>query len=292
MIPEQFTSTREQYERYKDFIMLYHEDKLQEIYDLGLETTLRDPKTGLYWDDLLNDSFSQEYLRLTESSSYFEGCQHSIYIKTYKERLNEYIKLHPDADESHFIKSEYDAANSIREFHYGTKEQLTNLFIATEKRKKFLSERLTTTGHTPELSNSETKNSENANPEQTPTVFGNYNYQLIYNIYEELRDLLPPNLNKQNFTNIFLLTEKPTHKIDFIGANISTFAYLINNLHQYFTTELRNKTIYNQWWADRFTFNGSSRDKKGISTICSAVRKGDKTPDRRETINKVIALLT
>lgn len=291
MIPEQFTETRKLYERYKDFIMLYPEDKIQKIYDLGLENTLRDPKTGLYWDDLLNDSFSQEYLLLTESSTYFQGCQHSVYLKTYKERLNVYIKFHPEADESHFIKSEYDTANSIQEFQYGTKEQLTNLFIATDRIKEFLTSRAESLGFKIEASNS-VKEINTTIPELAPTVFGNYNYQLLYNMYEGLKDLLPPNITKDDFAKAFLATDKTPDKIDFIGANVSTFAYFITKLHPYFNTDLRNKSIYNQWWADRFSFNGSNRDKKGISNMCSALKKGDKFPNKKGTIDEVVSLLT
>lgn len=287
MIPEQFTNTRQLYERYKDFMQLLPPDYYDNIDFYGL-----DDVHGDEWTEQLNKFFSDEYNTLTEKEIYFEGCQHYIYLKFYNERLCKYIELHPDADESYFIREEYAAVNNMKAFQYGTEQQLTNQNIANDRRKEFLSERAKANGFTIGTFDTIISNETAIVTEQAPTVFGNHNYQVLHDMYDELKGLLPPNVSKSSFANTFLITDKPTDKIDFIGANISTFAYLIKNLHDHFTVDLRNKTIYNQWWADRFTFNGSERDKKGISTMCSAVRTGEKTPDKKGTIDEVLALFT
>jgi hypothetical protein len=290
MIPEQFTETRKLYERYKDFIELLPPDYYENLILLNLDDTLKDPKTGENWIDILNSSFNNEYDLYTCKSIYFKGCGYAIYEKTYSERLKKYCER-LSAKESHFIKSEYETIKNIKPFHFGDKEHLTSLNIATERIKEFLTSKAEALGFEVESSNSVDEINTTI-PELAPTVFGDYNYQLLHDMYEGLNDFLPSNITKDDFAKAFLVTDKTPDKIDFIGANVSTFAYFITKLHPYFNTDLRNKSIYNQWWADRFSFKGSNRDKKGISNMCSALKKGDKFPDKKGTIDEVVSLLT
>lgn len=286
MIPEQFIATREYYEKFKNVMQLLPPDYYDDIDFYNLDDALTDE-----WTELLNNSFSTEYQILTGRATYFEGCQHSVYLKTYNERLNKYIELHPDANESYFIKSEYKVTINIKPFTYGTQEQLVNFHIAIDRRKGFLAEKAIANGFTvgdPNVNPDSDKTT--VNIEHYSTVFGDFNYQLLYDMYDATKAILSPTVTKKAFANTFLLNDKPNDKIDFIGANISTFAYLIMQLHPHFTTDFRKKGIYNQWWADRFTFSGSPRDKKGISTMCSAVNKKEKSPDKRKIIDEVLIL--
>lgn len=109
MIPEQFTTTRKHYERYKDFIMLYNEDELRQLYNAGLEDTLQDPKTGEYWDVLLSESYSKDYMACVKKQEYFIGCPIAIYLQHFEERKKHYISANVDVLEIDFIVNEYNS---------------------------------------------------------------------------------------------------------------------------------------------------------------------------------------
>lgn len=106
------------------------------------------------------------------------------------------------------------------------------------------------------------------------TVFGHTNLDETYNFYRELEFFLEDSTRDTDINRIFSTEEgKNIEKVNLVNGTLNDYGHLINEMNCYFLEEYGNKKVYNQWWADRFTFNDANKGKKAISTIRSNARK-------------------
>lgn len=129
--------------------------------------------------------------------------------------------------------------------------------------------------------------------EETPlTVFGDRNENKLEQLFFKLKVFLENTVEREDIVNVFSINFEVEHKINLVNGTLNDFAHLINEMMEHFTPEISNKANYNQWWADRFTFNGADKQKKGITTMRSNTKK-DVTRKSQQTskIDEIICVL-
>jgi len=123
------------------------------------------------------------------------------------------------------------------------------------------------------------------------TVFGNCNFDKLKDLFEELSFFLDKDIKEVDFINVFTLNNKlPNKKINLINGGLSDFAFLIKKLQPFFVDQINDKKFYNEWWSDRFLFNGTEKTKKDISKIISAL-KADREAKFKAKINGIAKIL-
>ena len=66
----------------------------------------------------------------------------------------------------------------------------------------------------------------------------------------------------------------------------------MDKMQLFFVDEIGHRNYYNQWWADRFTFNGKEKTKKDISTMISNTKNDtSRKPQKATRINSIIDVL-
>jgi hypothetical protein len=122
-------------------------------------------------------------------------------------------------------------------------------------------------------------------------VFGNCNFDKLKDLFEELSFFLDKDIKEVDFINVFTLNNKlPSKKINLINGGLSDFAFLIKKLQPFFVDQINDKNFYNEWWSDRFLFNGTEKTKKDISKIISAL-KADREAKFKVKINGIAKIL-
>lgn len=120
------------------------------------------------------------------------------------------------------------------------------------------------------------------------SVFGNFNYDLLQSLYSEMKFYLRSEIKEHHFTEIFTLNNEPSEmKIDLIEGTLGDFKGIINGLQSQFTNEFSDHNVYNQWWIDRFTFNGVHKDLKSIRKIRGNTDRIPKYPQVIKAIREV-----
>lgn len=120
------------------------------------------------------------------------------------------------------------------------------------------------------------------------TVFNKIKPEQLDYFIDSFTDFTGPELSKNRLRDIFLIEHIPKSKINLINGTLADFGSLIHKLKPYFIQELSNPKNYNSWWADRFTFNNAVKNKKTISNMISAFRKGDRIPTKTDEITIII----
>ncbi|WP_282073188.1 hypothetical protein [Polaribacter atrinae] len=128
---------------------------------------------------------------------------------------------------------------------------------------------------------------------ETPlTVFGDREVSKLEDLFFELEYFLDTSIQVEDIVNVFSLNYETSKKIDLRNGTTNDFAYFINKIQPYFINEIADRKEYNQWWADRFTFNGVEKVKKAISTMRSNTKKGGIRQQVNTTrINSIVNVL-
>jgi hypothetical protein len=124
------------------------------------------------------------------------------------------------------------------------------------------------------------------------TVFGDRDMTKLEKLFFELEYFLDKSVKSEDILNVFTLDFQLIQKIDLKNGTTNDFAYLISEMNTYFIKEISDRKEYNQWWADRFTFNGVEKVKKAISTMRSNTKKGGIRQQVKTTrINAIVNVL-
>ncbi|WP_010523148.1 hypothetical protein [Aquimarina agarivorans] len=112
----------------------------------------------------------------------------------------------------------------------------------------------------------------NVNSHLKKTVFGTFNYELLHNLYDEFCFFLGKETSKEKFVEVFTsFGNYKKSKINLTNGIGTDYGTIISKFYEYFEhNNFKRKSIYNSWWADRFTFNGVEKDIDGIGRIKSA----------------------
>lgn len=128
---------------------------------------------------------------------------------------------------------------------------------------------------------------------ETPlTVFGGRDVNKLEQLYFELEHFLDKSTQVEDIINVFSLDYVPLQKINLQNGTLNDFAYLMDKMQPYFVVDIADRNYYNQWWADRFTFKGKEKTKKGISTIISNTKNdASRKPQKATRINSIVDVL-
>lgn len=137
MIPKEFTLTNLLYEEYKDFVSTIPSHQFYAI-----EETIKNPKTGNFWNYDLRETYEEDYKHYSEKKIYFIGCSFKIYKKFYSIRLQKSLEILNDAREVDFIIKDYNTLCSNYLFSYSTDKTKEQIEISLRRQREFLEEKL------------------------------------------------------------------------------------------------------------------------------------------------------
>lgn len=121
------------------------------------------------------------------------------------------------------------------------------------------------------------------------TVFKGIDYNALDGFLFELKEFLESNVNEEDLKNIFTIKGTVnSSKINLTNGTLSDFGSLMAKLKPFFINSINNRKEYAQWWAGRFTFNSTEKNKKRISNIISALKKGTRQTNKTESINNIV----
>lgn len=128
---------------------------------------------------------------------------------------------------------------------------------------------------------------------ETPlTVFGDRDVNKLEQLYFELEHFLDKSTQVEDIINVFCVDYEPLQKINLQNGTLNDFAYLMDKMQPYFVVDIADRNYYNQWWADRFTFNGKEKTKNAVSTIISNTKNdASRKPQKTTRINSIVSVL-
>jgi hypothetical protein len=152
MIPKEFKKTIEHIKKYDSHMTQFDyeeiSEELEHLPSIEFQRKEYEASPEYKLEELTKQSFSDEYVQLTEDKSYFLGCTYNSYSLTYKSRLKAFKDLYIDAEEHHFIIEELNLIRSYN-FSYFIEDKLKkSIRYSLEKTNYSLKEGLKSLGYT------------------------------------------------------------------------------------------------------------------------------------------------
>ena len=257
--------------------------------NIKMETLTKKIKEYIY--KLNSDKVAYEFVKDKTKSLYSKTKQairtvQNLKLKTEKHNSKTEYELKKISKTETYTGSEAGVEHNVHEYYSELLIDYKFEFQNINNREEILKKLLTHLNETyPYLSKEETVLLNKI------TVFGDSNYETVKRLIISLKSFKFISKHRENIDlmEVFMLDNSKVNKpVNLTNGTLNDFAYLMLKLKPFFVDSISVKSEYGFWWSQNFTFNTKEKSKKDVSNMITAIERGERFSEKRETINELV----